>query len=233
MKRPLTLLLLFIGISGFAQYYNDAQLWFNLYLEKKFNKKFIIHLNQQDRWDNNISRYGLGYADVGMTYEFTPNIKMLLDGVFTEHRKKNDDFSNRYQFYTAIIFKKDIMRWRFSYRNMVQMQYNDPYMSKGGLFPYWYDRNKFTVRYEISKRVLFYVAEELNIPLNNMQVKGFDRSRSFAGMFYNLTKRHQLEFYFMLQAKLQDGDWYKQHDSYPNEMLKHTWVYGVGYSIAF
>jgi hypothetical protein len=52
-------------------------------------------------------------------------------------------------------------------------------------------------------------------------------------MFYNVTKRQQLELYFMLQAKLQDGDWYDQHDSYPNKMLDHLWVYGVGYSIAF
>ena len=234
MKRNITLLFLFFHLFASAQrYYNDAQLWFNLYLEKKVTKKFLVHLNQQDRWTNNVSQYELGYADVGITYKFTKNIKILADYVFTEKKRNIGSFSTRHQYYIALVFKKDVGFWRFSYRNMFQFQYNDPYTTKDGFNAYYYDRNKFTIKYFATKRFDFYVAEELYIPLNNQQLKGLDRSRSFIGMFYNTTKYQQLEFYFMIQAQLQKGDWYKQHNYYPNYMLNHDFVYGIGYSIQF
>lgn len=234
MKRYILIILLFVSFKTFAQtYYNDAQLWFNLYLEKTITKKFAIHLNQQDRWTNNISEYKLGYADIGITYKFTKNIKILADYVFTEKKRKEGTFSTRHQYYVALVFKKDIGRWRFSYRNMFQFQYNDPYTSENGYFPYYYDRNKFIVKYFATKRFEFYAAEELYIPLNNQQLIGVDRSRTFVGMFYNVTKKQQVEFYFMYQAQLQKGDWYKQHNYYPDYMLCRDFVFGIGYGISF
>jgi hypothetical protein len=234
MKRNLILLLLLLSFSGFSQtYYNDAQAWFNFYVEKKITKKFLVHLNQQDRFENNISQYRLGYADVGITYRFTKQIKILVDYVFTGKKRNTDYFRTVHQYYVALVLKKDIRRWRFSYRNMLQMQYNDPMTSKNGYFPYSYDRNKFTVRYEVSKRFLFYTAEELYSPLNNQQLKNVDRSRTFIGMFYNINKTNQLEFYFLFQSQLNKGDWYKQKGYYPDYMMDHYFVYGIGYSIAF
>ena len=234
MKRNLTLLLLIFNLGAFSQiYYNDAQLWFNLYLEKKITKKFLIHLNQQDRFENNISQYRLGYADVGITYRFTKQFKILVDYVFTEKKRNTDYFRTVHQGYAALVFKKDIRRWRFSYRNMLQVQYNEPMTSKSGYIPYWYDRNKFTIRYEASKRFLFYTAEELYCPLNNPRPVYLDRSRTFIGMFYNITKTNQLELYFMFQSLLNKQDWYHQNGYYPDYMLNHDFVYGIGYSIAF
>ncbi|MGZ3862289.1 MAG: DUF2490 domain-containing protein [Bacteroidia bacterium] len=234
MKKSIFCLSLIFSLNTIAQtYYNDAQVWFNLYLEKKISKRFLIHLNQQDRWTKNVSQYTLGYADIGITLKLTRNIKILADYVYTEKRKKTDIFSTRHQYYVAIVLKQDIKRWRFSYRNMFQFQYNDPYTSSNGMIAYYYERSKFTIKYYATKRLNFYVAEELYTPLNNQQLKGLDRSRSFAGLFINITRKQQLEFYCMLQLQLQKGDWYKQHKSYPNDMLNHDYVYGIGYSIQF
>jgi hypothetical protein len=215
------------------RFYNDAQLWFNLYLEKKISKKFAIHLNQQDRWTNNISWFDLGYADVGVTYKITKNIKVLADYVFAQKKRNIGGFQSYHQYYIALILKKDFHRLRFSYRNMFQLQYYDPYTSYEGFVQYFYDRNKFTIKYFASKRFEFYLADELYLPLNNPQVRGFQRSRSFAGLFYNVKKDQQLEFYFMFQAQLQQGNWFKQKNYYDNSPLKHDFVYGIGYSIYF
>lgn len=234
MKKSILFLLLISGFTSIGQnYYNDAQVWFNLYLEKKITKRFLVHLNQQDRWTKNVSQYTLGYADIGITLKLTKNIKLLVDYVYAEKRKKTDYFSTRHQYYAALVLKKDIRRWRISYRNMFQFQYNDPFTSKDGMIAYYYDRSKITIKYYATRRLNFYVAEELYSPLNNQQLKGLDRSRSFAGLFINLTKQQQLEFYFMLQCQLQKGDWYKQHNKFPNDMLNHDYVYGIGYSIQF
>ncbi len=243
MKR--VLVAIFIALSSFsiAQTYsfNDAQVWFNLYLEKKVNKKISVHLNQQDRWTNNASTFNFAYADVGVTYKITKNIKILADYVFTQKRMliKSDDypisFGTIHQYYIAMTFKKDLARWRFMYRAMYQFQFNNPYTSYYGITPFHYIRNKFIAKYELNKRLTFYAAEELYIPLNSPQIKGIDRTRTFIGLFLNTFKKQQLELYFMYQNRIQNGAWFKQHNTYQayNYILEKDFVYGIGYSFDF
>jgi hypothetical protein len=243
MKRYCISMLLLTRIFAFAQgnSFNDAQVWFNLYLEKKITKKFCIHLNQQDRWTNNVSQFNFAYSDIGITYKITKDIKILADYVFTQKRVNIQDanmdhyYGTIHQYYIAMTFKKDIRRWRFMYRNMFQFQYNNPYTSYYGLIPYYYDRNKFIVKYELNKRFTYYVAEELYIPLNNPQIKSIDRTRTFIGMFYNIFKHQQLELYFMYQDRLQNTTWFKERTNYNtySYILEKDFVYGIGYSFSF
>jgi hypothetical protein len=238
MKKNVCCILLFFCLKNYAQQtykYNDAQLWFNLYLEKKLSDKFNIHLNQQDRWNENITQFNFAYADVGVTYKITKNIKILADYVFTQKKRLDDSYGSIHQYYVAMTLKKDIRRWRFMYRNMFQFQFNNPYTSYYALTPFYYDRNKFIVKHEFNKYFTFYAAEELYIPLNSPQVKGVDRNRTFFGLFYNTFKNQQLELYFMYQNRIQNGEWFKQHTSYDatNYILEKDFVYGIGYSFDF
>jgi hypothetical protein len=234
MKRWIVVILIaWVSASRAQTYYNDAQLWFNLYIEKRVNKHLQLHLNQQDRWAKNISWFKLGYADVGVTWKFNSHVKVLLDYVLAQKRLNTDMFSSRHQFYTAVVLSQEVWRWKFSYRNMLQAQFNDPYTSKNGYIPYYHDRNKFVVRYEATERFWFYTAEELYLPLVSTWAKGFDRSRTFLGMFYNVNRSQQLELYFMYQAQLRtDNKWFKQTED-SNELLTHDFVYGIGYSFTF
>lgn len=236
MKRIFIFIFLSFVIRISAQeYYNDARLWANIYIDKKVNKFLNIHLNQKNRWNQNISRFELGYADMGITiHPFkTRNIKFLFDYVYARKQTKVGSFSPRHTFYTAVIFRKDYRRFRFMYRNLVQVIYKDYNTSKYGYIPYFYDRNKITVKYEATKRFEFYVAEELYIPLFSPQVKGLTRSRAFVGMFINTTKHQQLELYFSFQQQLARNDWYSQKNKYPNTLLNHDFIYGIGYSFQF
>ncbi len=214
MKYIIISINLFFGASCLAQIYsyNDAQLWFNLYLEKKVSDKFTLHLNQQDRWTNNVSQFNFAYADAGITFKVTKYMKIMADYVFTQKRRPDESFSNIHQCYLAVNLKKDFRRWRFNYRNMVQFQFNNPYTSYYGDIPFYYDRNKFIIKYELNKRYSFYAAEELYIPLNSPQIKGIDRTRTFVGLFYTMFRNQQLELYFMYQNRIQNGSWFKQHD---------------------
>lgn len=228
--------MLFSKIASSQVYqFNDAQVWFNLYLEKKVTKKFLLHLNQQDRWTENASQFGFGYADVGVTYKITKDIKILADYVFTQKRSLDESFGTIHQYYVAMTFKKDVRRWRFMYRNMFQFQYNNPYTSQYGLIPFYYDRSKFIIKNEYNKYFTFYFAEEFYMPLNSPQITGVDKTRSFLGMFYTVRKGQQLELYFMYQDRLQTGEWFKQHSSYDayNYLAQKKFVYGIGYSFEF
>ncbi|MGZ3867081.1 MAG: DUF2490 domain-containing protein [Bacteroidia bacterium] len=237
MKKIVHCILFLFCVKSYAQQYkfSDAQLWFNLYLEKKINKKFSAHLNQQDRWNENVTQFNFAYADMGLTYKITKNIKVLLDYVFTQKRRLDDSYGSIHQYYAAMTFKKDIRRWRFMYRQMFQFQFNNPYTSYYALTPFYYDRNKFIIKYELNKYFQFYAAEELYIPLNSPQIKGIDRNRTFFGVFYNTFRKQQLELYFMYQNRIQNGEWFKQHNSYDatNYILEKDFVYGIGYSFDF
>jgi len=231
MKQYFALALLLFYMNGTSQeYYNDARLWVNVYLEKELNKKVIVHFNQKDRFSNNISRFELAYGDVGLTYKFNKNIKVLADYVFAIKQKQNNSFGYRHQFYAAIILSKQIRRWKLMYRNLFQVSYKNMFTSPEGLIPRYYDRNKFTVRYQPTKRFSFYAAEELYIFINDPVAKGFSRSRSFAGMFIHTTRHQQLELYFCFQDQLQNANRFETKNSYPNSRRERNYIYGIGYS---
>lgn len=217
----LLILMSFFSVKG-QDYEDDAAIWLNIYLEKKLNDKLDIHLNHKSRLSNNISEYSMGYADVGLTYNFNKNIKLLGDYVYAKRRNMDGSYGNRHQFYLALILKKKIGRWNFSYRNMLQTQVQDIYTSYEGRVPVNYERNKLTIKYEINKRFVAYVAQELYLPFYQVKSKGLDRSRSYAGLFYNLTKKSSVEVYFLYQHEL---------NSY--NRTNRDYIYGIGYSREF
>lgn len=212
----------FLAVTNAQNINKDAALWANVYLEKKINKKLNVHLNHKSRIQYNMSEYQLGYADLGITYKFTKNIKVLADYVFAQRRRKDNTCSTRHQGYIALVVKKEIKNFTVSYRNMLQSQVRDAFLSDDGRLPVWYDRNKLTLKYKLDKRYSFYVAEELYLPLYQARIPGLDRSRSFAGMFYNLTKKNALEFYFAYQRELRAK----------NE-TDVIFIYGIGFEHTF
>lgn len=213
---------IFINKTFAQEYADDAAFWLNIYLEKDVTDKLNIHLNQQNRLNNNFMQYGMGYADVGITYNFNKNIKMLVDYVYAKKLDYETRYTNRHQFYTALIARKKWGRSSLTYRNMLQMQYEDYYSSKDGMIPQFYERNKLTYKFELNKRFTPYVAQELYLPFDQSRSKGLDRSRSFVGLFQKLSKRTTLEYYFLYQVKL---------NSFTE--TKRDFVYGLGFSHQF
>jgi len=196
----------------------DAALWVNIYVEKKINKKYNLHLNQQNRWNNNISQYAQGYTDVGLTRRINKYFKVMFDLVYILRRSEDQSYASRYQYYTAIIAAKRMNRFKFSYRLMLQGQNNRSYFSRDN-YPVLYLRNKVTAKHQFNKYITAYVSEEIFLPMNNYKVKGLDRSRSFMGFFYSMGRRYELEIYMAYQHQLN-----------PITKRKQDFIYGLGYS---
>jgi len=234
LKLNIGLLFCIYSVIGHSQNYtDDSQLWMYLKLEKKIHKKFDIHLKLQSRITDNISEFGRAYSDIGIGFKLNKNIKLIADYVFTEKKAKNGSYKTRHTYYAALILKKDFRRFEFTYRNLFMCRYKDPFTRYDGYIAYYYDRNKLTITYEATKRVSCYIAEEVNMPLNNPQLKGLSRSRSYAGVDIIVKKHQKLELYFMHQLQLQQGDWFDQDISYISKPLNRYFVYGIGYSISF
>jgi predicted porin len=204
------------------EYQDDAVFWGNIYLEKKLNKNLDLHLNHQSRFHDNMTMYKRASFDLGVTYHINKNIRVLFDYVYMLRRNNELLFGNRHRLYAAVILRKKFGKWTVAYRNRVQGQVNDFYSSADGQVPVFYERNKLTVKYDLNKRIGFYVSEELYLPFYQAQNKGFDRSRSFIGTSYSLTKHNEIEVYFGYQ-----------HELNAFKVTRRLFIYGVGYAYEF
>lgn len=222
-KYILILALHVTALSSYAQDYDDdAALWLNLNVEKKFNDHFGLHFSHSSRINNNISEYGLGYGDIGVSYSRNKNIKVMLDYVLRERRNLDGSYSTRHRAYLAVLLKKEISRFTFSYRYRFQAELRDMLTSEDGLVPRYYDRHKVSVKFELNKRIEAYVSEELYYPWYHPRGMGFDRSRSAIGLIYKLSKRKSLE-----------GNFTYRHELNAPDRTNRDFIYSLTYSYEF
>ena len=193
------------GLDSFAQE-NDAQLWINVYLEKKLTHNLAIHLNEETRINENVSQIGFTYGDFGLTYKVTGFMNataayVLIEKYYINNSRLNDYFSTRHQFYFNLTFKKDFGPLKVHLREQVQSQVKDIYSSDNGYIPDYYLRNKLTLKYDLTRRLTPYVAFEVYYQLSNIYGNEIDRTRLFGGFFYKLSRQNELELYHMYQQQ--------------------------------
>lgn len=224
-----------IDLAAQVSYYNDAQVWLSVDVNKELNDHFDLRFKMQGRMTENVTELGRAYVDVGATYRINKGIRLFADYVYGQKRKNNDTYLGRHVIFAGLILRKEVRRWRFTYRNMFQARYETPGVGQAATLGYYFDRNKIDIRYDFHKRLAGYVAGEVNIPLNHPNVTGIaiSRTRTYLGAVIVLSKHHALDLYFMYQAKLIRGDWFDQDDDYPNKPLKRFYVYGITYKIDF
>ena len=202
---------------------DDAALWLTINLEKKINDNFEIRLKQRNRINNNFSEYGMGYLDIGAGYNFNSNIKLLCEYVYRKNRQLNGSYETEHRGYLALIIKKEINRFTVSYRNMVRFQLEKMYKGYENITPEFFDRNKLTVKYDITKRVASYVSGEIYVPFyGTKEVLLIDRFRTALGTTYKLTKKDDLDFYFMYQQRLNES-----------RATRRDFIYGITFTHQF
>lgn len=225
MKAKIRLILILFALNFvlYSQTYNnDARLWLYIKLDKDISNKWNAHLLVQNRFNNNVSEFSQAYSDVGVTYKLNKHVRIMADYVYGGQRRLNGTYTRIHQAYTGITLRQKLLRFSFNYRMLVQAQITNFYSSEKGHVPKIFWRNKLTVKYEINKRWDCFVAQELNSPFYRLNEIYFNRSRSFAGINYNINKASGFEFYFMLQQQL-------KYTGQPNR----DFVYGITYSHSF
>ncbi|MBA3680793.1 MAG: DUF2490 domain-containing protein [Bacteroidetes bacterium] len=225
MQRFLFFLLacLLYSFSAKAQYYDDdAKLWLYIKLDKDITKKLNAELSLQNRFDNNISEYTNANANVELTYKLNKHFRFVGGYTYGQKRELNGMFGDREQIYGGFILRKKIKQFLFAYRNLLQASTKNVNSSEKGGVPLYFDKNKFTVKYELSKRVEFFISQELNLSYDQPKYDNISRSRTFAGAIYNLTAKSYLEGYFLFQ----------KHYRYKDQP-KRDFVFGLTYAHSF
>lgn len=227
MRSVLILILLSFSFTVLAQSESDLALWSNIYLSKKINKRFLAHLNTQSRFNENISQLNLVYGDVGITTRLNKNLKFSVDYVYVRKAVVPDEFSSsRHQYYAFIAAKREWGRAALHYRLMIQGQIKDVQSSDKGRYPEYTLRNKATFKYDLNIYLTGYLAQELFSPLDGnspYEISPFylNRSRTTAGIFYNISTSSAFELYYMFQSNF--------NVKRPN----FTYVIGLGFNKDF
>lgn len=200
-------------------YQDDARLWIYFKLNKKLNSKLDFQLNVQNRIDNNMAVYSQFYVYPELTYKVTKVFRLVAGYVLGKKRQLDGYYFTSQQAYAGFILKKNLQKFTFSYRNLLQQQSRNFPLETTNAAPVLFDRNKLTLNYEITKRWEVYAAEEISSRLYPYPQWAFKRSRSFLGTKFNFTKHSYLELYFMTQIK-----------QYDHHLPGRDFIYGITFS---
>lgn len=216
-------ILLLQPVKLFPQYFDDdAAIWLKVELEKKVTNNLVIQLTTQCRINNNVSQIGQLAADIGLRYKLNKHLKLMADYVYREAQLLDGNYLSIHQFYTGVIFKQQFQRFTFRYRLRLQTRFKEDEIASEVIWPASVIRNKFTLKYELTKLWDIYTAYELSSPLYNPASLYFNRSRTYVGAAYQLNKSSTIETYFMLQRRY----------TYNNQPAR-DFVYGVNYVYTF
>jgi hypothetical protein len=222
----IVLLLLLCVTSGRAQDFfdDDARFWLYLKLDKKLSKKLEAQLIVQDRFNNNIAEFSQLNVNPELSYKFNKHFKIQGGYVLGNKRKPEGFYLLRHQVYGGFIVRQQIGYFTIAYRQLVQAQTRASYNREKAMIPQYFDRNKLTLKYQLSRRVEMYLAGELNIPLSpKYPLITISRMRYFSGLEFKLNKNSYLEGYFLYQRKYLGTKGYPPRD----------FIYGLTYGYSF
>lgn len=215
--------ILVFALKSLAQDFNDdARFWLYMKLDKDITKKVNAHFLLQNRFNNNMNEYSQVYGDFGLTYKLNKHLRFITDYVYGKKRNLDGSYSNIHQVYGGFYLRKKINKFVLVYRNLLQAQFRNINSSDKGTIPKVYERNKLTVKYELNKRYAVFAAEELNLPLYRFSEYYISRNRTFFGSSYNLSKKSNIEAYFLFQRKFKLSG-----------QPSRDFIYGVTYSYSF
>lgn len=191
--------------SSIAQVAPDAGLWTTATLEYGLNSKFTFILTEEMRLKENFKRLNLFYTNIGVEYKINSNFKTSLTYRPTQKFMPDNHFSYRHRLQWDIGLKTSPGNFELSYRHRLQTEVKNFYSSDKGNIPEWYLRNKFQVKYNITKRSAPYFSVELRYQIFDPRSPESDlfwhRIRYQGGIDFKLNSKNTFGFYYLLQRE--------------------------------
>jgi hypothetical protein len=201
-------ILMLSGIAATCQI-SDNQLWTRATLKFRVNKNLRFDVEEQARFNNDISRLKITLTEGSIVYDLTK--KITVKGNFRYICDPYSHNSYRYSGDFSYDFSKKGFPLDFKYRLRLQRDIEEHTRESGSYF-----RNKFSVDYNLSKLVDPSIAFESYFKLS--YVNRFSTNRYIAGLEWRLFKNVDLETFFMYE------------DEFGEKNPKTNKVFGVGLS---
>lgn len=228
MRKSVHIIILFFSLTICkAQYVvNDVGLRLSLSGTKKVNDKFTISGKLLSRQVENFRLLNRVYFRVGASYELHKNIEAEIRLYYMYGRKGFKEFTNSYRYSFAVIYKTDLTE-RFSFSNRLTYQTTNNYLisseltddKTGGVV-----RDRLTLKYKHTRRGEAYIKEEVLFQVVGKKERYFGRNRVYLGYEYKLTKKWDLDAYFILE---------RTHGGTSTEPKERNFFYGINLGYNF
>ena len=210
-KRLLLFLFLIVcSAIAFTQKQPDAGLWSTFTLQKNMTKKLVAGFDQEMRLRENYSRLNLFYTNPFITYKLKKGFKVGVAYRFiSKYMYQTTSFSFRHRFMFDAMYKHKLSKLILSYRSRLQAEVRDYSSSPEGKLMEYFWRNKCDVGYEIGKFTP-YIGTEIRYqivdPRNAESNYGWHRARTYAGIDYELNKKHSFGILYLIQQEFDIDD---------------------------
>jgi len=188
LKKSPLYLVLFLGLSLKAQ--TDLGLWSNLAVEKEISKKMDIQLEEELRFNNNVTRLNSLLTEASLSYKINKYYSLGASYRFTYYTENR--FGNRFTLSNQV--KYTLKDFTLNYRLNLQTDFStvDPVEYK--------IRNKFGVDYKFNKHWGIGLAGELFYSFYYNRSM-FDRYRLAFGVDHKINKHHKISGSLMFQRE--------------------------------
>ena len=188
---------------------SDNQLWTGATLKFRINKKLRFDIEEQARFNNDISRLNITFTEGSILYKLTKSIS--IKGNF--RYIYDPDSHNRYRYSGdfAYNWSKKGFPFDFKYRLRIQRLVEEHTRESDS-----YLRNKFGADYNLSRLVDPFIAYENYFKLN--YINKFTVNRYIVGLEWRIFKNVDLETFFMYE------------DEFGEKNPEINKVFGVGLS---
>lgn len=202
LKTLLIAVYTLLSLLNLSAQTNDAQLWADIKLNYKFASHTSIYGQVGSRFSENISKVGMGFAELGTDYELSKTWELGASYRFYSSRKNEDLYSNRHKFNLDLSFKKNYYLLSFKIRMRIQMKYKDIYSSNDGTASNFQWRNKLELKYKLTKKIKPFFLFECYLPISNNNYFELTKTKYSFGLEYKINKRNSLEIYCLYQRQL-------------------------------
>jgi hypothetical protein len=203
--------------EGKAQITKDAGLWTSITADYNFSMELSAQLNQEFRFNENISELGSYFTEVGVMYKFLDRkLRTSFNYRFANKRRLDDSYSKRHRYNIDIAYREKAGPLALTFRTRFQSQYRNVLSSDDGRIPTNYWRNRIGLKMDLDKKYRPYFGAEL---FTDIAERVNDNIRFTFGVDYELNKIHNLSFFWMHQRE------------FNVRRPVYDYVFGIGYSI--
>ena len=203
MKRIFAILLLIIAVRQVNGQTQDFGSWMTVSVNKDLGKKFVLGVDQELRLRHNLSDLNLIYTNIGITWKMTDYLKTSLVYRFIDKHKDDGFWGIRHRIYFDLVGKVKKGDLNFSARGRIQSEWRGAgYEAVYGNVPEIYFRNQYKIGYKVTKDIEPYAGAELRWQIQNPRIpyhNGFDRTRFFGGVNFDVGKHQIFGIYFLNQ----------------------------------
>lgn len=218
----LNFVLVLLPLLGIGQNSPDYCLWSDFAIEKKLSKKFSLELEEELRFNQNISRLNYIHSSIGAGYRLNKSIRFALSYRFTAKYLLEDEFSFRHRLALDGSYRYSFSNFSIGYRSRIQSELKNYNSSKKGKNPAWKWRHRITAKYTFNKLEPNIGAEffyQIKDPRNSNLDRSWYKLRAYLGVDYNINKLNTIGLFFLIQRGVSDDD--------PNELN----VIGLNYKL--